>query len=395
MDKIKSIFNYPKKDIAEKDPGLYHWERKVFVKDDLRALRNLLEKLKKSKSAKWHSKNDKRFSEGYFSKSRFSNKETNQRVMFKMTYRNSMNAHRLFRKYYMPQMQKSNVIEKPQLFGTSDEEYEKNKIAGHFKFIISPENQNVDIKVLINDFINRLEKLSGYQLYWQACIHTDTEHPHGHIVINRKDKHGRNVFFPKQMVKTTMREILSVSATKLVGPRSNYEIELAKKKMITASRWTDLDKKIEQIDGKIFASVLDVSLQNRLTYLTTIGLAEKKDNYISLKKEWNEVLMASARYNTYLDEYLKQDILPLKMYEGGFLRGKVDRVISFDKDESWNDAIIVRTEKARVYVPVYQLHEMNLEGKNVTVSGGEGGITRQITDKEIKVVSERKEMERE
>lgn len=105
--------------------------------------------------------------------------------------------------------------------------------------------------------------------------------------------------------------------------------------------------------------------------------------------------MTSARYNTYLDEYLKQDNLPLKMYEGGFLRGKVDRVISFDKDESWNDAIIVRTEKARVYVSVYQLHKMNLEGKIVTVSGGDGGITRQITDKGIKVVYERKEMERE
>lgn len=52
--------------------------------------------------------------------------------------------------------------------------------------------------------------------------------------------------------------------------------------------------------------------------------------------------MATARYNTYLEEYLKQDNLPLKMYEGCLSQGKVDRVISFDKDESWNDAIIVR-----------------------------------------------------
>ena len=49
-------------------------------------------------------------------------------------------------------------------------------------------------RVLINDFIKRIEKLSGYELYWQACIHTDTEHPHGHIVINRKDKNGRRIY---------------------------------------------------------------------------------------------------------------------------------------------------------------------------------------------------------
>ena len=100
---------------------------------------------------------------------------------------------------------------------TTDEEYEKNKVAGHFKFIVSPENQNVNLKVLINDFIKRIEKLSGYELYWQACIHTDTEHPHGHIVINRKDKNGRRIYFPKQMIKNTMREILLYHLPKTGG----------------------------------------------------------------------------------------------------------------------------------------------------------------------------------
>ena len=64
------------------------------------------------------------------------------------------------------------------------------------------------------------------------------------------------------------------------------------------------------------------------------------------------------------------------MYEGCLSQGKVDRVISFDKDESWNDAIIVRTQTHRIYVPVYQLHKQNLEGKTISVSGGDGGITR-------------------
>ena len=390
MDKIKSIFNYEKKDITERDPGLYRWEKKPYVKDDVKVLNNLLHKmLKKNRSDTCRFKDEKHFFGSSFVKSNYKKKENNQRVMFKMSYSNSMRQHNKYIKYYMPQMQKDNVIDKPELFGTTDEEYENNKVAGHFKFIVSPENQNVNLKVLINDFIKRIEKLSGYELYWQGCIHTDTEHPHGHIVINRKDKNGRKIFFPKQMIKNTMREILSESATKLVGPRSKFEIELAKSKMINANRWTDLDKKIESIKGVIYPNALDVPLQNRLAHLSTIGLANYENNKVILNKDWKDVLMATARYNTYLEEYLKQDNLPLKMYEGGLLQGKVDRVISFDKDESWNDAIIVRTQTHRIYVPVYQLHKQNLEGKTVFVSGGDGGITRQITDRDIKVAYDR------
>ena len=396
MDKIKSIFNYEKKDITERDPGLYRWEKKPYVKDDVKVLNNLLHKmLKKNRSDTSRFKDEKHFFGSSLVKSNYKKKENNQRVMFKMSYSNSMRQHNKYIKYYMPQMQKDNVIDKPELFGTTDEEYEKNKVAGHFKFIVSPENQNVNLKVLINDFIKRIEKLSGYELYWQACIHTDTEHPHGHIVINRKDKNGRRIYFPKQMIKNTMREILSESATKLVGPRSKFEIELAKNKMISANRWTDLDKKIESIKGVIYPKALDVPLQNRLAHLSTIGLANYQNNKVILKKDWKEVLMATARYNTYLEEYLKQDNLPLKMYEGGLLQGKVDRVISFDKDESWNDAIIVRTQTHRIYVPVYQLHKQNLEGKTVSVSGGDGGITRQITDRDIKVVNDKRSIGRD
>lgn len=390
MDKIKSIFSYQKKNVADRDTGLYRWERKPYVKDDVKVLNNLLHKmLKKKRSDACRFKDEKHFFGSSLVKSNYKKKENNQRVMFKMSYSNSMRQHNKYIKHYMPQMQKDTVIDKPELFGTTDEEYKKNKVAGHFKFIVSPENQNVNLKVLINDFIKRIEKLSGYELYWQACIHTDTEHPHGHIVINRKDKNGRRIYFPKQMIKNTMREILSESATKLVGPRSKFEIELAKNKMISANRWTDLDKKIESIKGVIYPKALDVPLQNRLAHLSTIGLANYQNNKVILKKDWKEVLMATARYNTYLEEYLKQDNLPLKMYEGGLLQGKVDRVISFDKDESWNDAIIVRTQNHRIYVPVYQLHKQNLEGKTVSVSGGDGGITRQITDRDIKVVNDR------
>ena len=37
---------------------------------------------------------------------------------------------------------------------------------------------------------------------------------------------------------------------------------------------------------------------------------------------------------------------------------------------------------------------MNLEGKTISIYGGNGGITRQITDRDVKVVEERN-MERD
>ena len=106
------------------------------------------------------------------------------------------------------------------------------------------------------------------------------------------------------MITNTMREILSESATKLVGPRSKFEIELAKSKMINANRWTDLDKKLESIKGVIYPKALDVPLQNRLAHLSTIGLAHYENSKAILNKDWKEVLMATARYNTYLEEYM-------------------------------------------------------------------------------------------
>ena len=73
----------------------------------------------------------------------------------------------------------------------------------------------------------------------------------------------------------------------------------------------------------------------------------------------------------------------------GLLRGKPVAVLSAEirisksgifavADVSWYDAIIVRTQNHRIYVPVYQLHKQNLEGKTISLSGGDGGITRQI-----------------
>lgn len=390
MANIKSIFNHPKKENPEKDTGLYDWRRPAYKKDDVGNLNRILKNLTKTKSARWRkSQNGVYGNSGFHVKSEGTENSCKQRVTFKMSIGHSKESHLKYLKTYMPQTEKSEVEEKPELFGTDLAEYEANMDKDHFKCIISPESQNVDLKLLTEKFIVRLENLTGYKLKWESCIHNNTAHRHAHLAINGTDKNGRKVFFAKEMIKTTMREVLSEMTTAMIGERSYEEIQAAKDRLPQSARWTSLDDRLLQYDGKIFAKNLDQSLQNRLAYLTTIKLAQKEGAFFTLNPEWQEVLQASGRYTSFLAEYLKPSSMPLRLFEGGSVYGVVEKTINFDKDESWNDAVIIRTDKERIYVPVYQLHKENLEGKTVSISASAGGLKKQISERNIRVVNDK------
>ena len=258
----------------------------------------------------------------------------------------------------------------------------------HLKMIISPESQKIDLKLLSEAFIRHLEKSTGYEFYWLGTIHTDTEHHHVHLAINGKDKNGKKVRFPKDMIKNTMREFLSNIATNMIGERTKEEIEESKQKLTQAKRWTVFDEHLKEMPEKIFINNLNSSLIKRLQFLSSIKLAEKDGMFYSLKPDFEEVLKATGRYNLYLEEYLKSD-LPLRLFEGGSITGLVDKVVSFDKDESWNDAIIIRKENERIYIPVFQLHKEGLEGKTVHIEHAAGGTNRNISNKDIKIIDNR------
>lgn len=296
-----------------------------------------------------------------------------------------MAKHQKYIKLYMPQIGKDGVEIPRETFGTDLEEYQKHMSPFHLKFIISPESQNIDLKLLSESFIKHLEQLTGYEFYWLGVIHTDTEHHHAHLAINGKDKNGKKIRFPKDMIKNTMREFLSNIATNMIGERTPAEIEESKKKLTQAKRWTKFDEQLKEMPEKIYIKKLSPSLINRLQFLSSINLATKDDMFYSLKPDFEEVLKATGRYNLYLEEYLKSD-LPLRLFEGGTITGVVDKVISFDKDESWNDAIIIRKDNERVYIPIFQLHKENLEGKTVRIENAAGGTNRNISNNDIKIV---------
>ena len=379
---IKDIFsNRPTKELYEED--LYKVRKVPYKKDDMWRLSKLLA----AKPTRVGRDDGGRFSGGGRGGALFLNSvnQRDQRVMFKVSHSSSMQAHDKYLSTYMPQENKNEVLDKPRLFGTENSEYETAKVPEHFKFIISPENQNVNLKVLASEFIRRVETMTGYKLLWQGAVHTDTAHHHAHICINGRDMNGKRVYFQPEMIKRTMRETLSYIATQMVGERTEQEIISAQKNLVVARRWTKLDEELEKYPGKISPHLLSPDMQNRLAFLSEMNLAVRKAGFYELKDDWKEVLVATGRYNTFFDEYQKSGG-KLELYSGGGISGTVENVISFDKDESWNDALVIRSGESLVYVPVWQLKKDDLLGKSVEIKDGTRSLSRQVTDSSIRVV---------
>ena len=372
---------------------MYKVRKVPYKKDDMRLLENLLKS--SGKPTRVGRNISDLYKGGGFGGSGFDN-DKNQRVMFKLSYNNSQKVHEKYLRTYMPQENKEQVEEKPMLFGTPEDEYTANMDGMHFKCIISPENKDVNLELLSREFIKRVEMLTGYKLYWRGAIHTDTAHPHAHLCINGKDKDGKNVRFQKEMIRTTMRETLSYVATLMAGERTDREIEAARQNMINAKRWTRLDEALEQFSqtGKISCRDLPTELSNRLAFLSELGLSEKHKDYYTLKFSCKDVLVATGRYNTFIEEWQKSGG-NLVLYSGGAVRGTCERVITFDKDEAWNDALIVNDGGRRVYVPVWQLTKEELVGKQLEISGGTRALSRQIRSGDIRVVGDGKLRQRD
>ena len=384
----RNIFSHKRNKNQYSDDDRIKFKKPVYVRDDLETLNRLLKTHSKTKKK---FKPDSRKSGGGFHGGAFKFPEQNQRVMFKMSYSPSMKSHDQYIKYYMPQHNKDYVEEKPELFGMDEEEYEKYKVPLNFKCIISPESNDINLEELAESFIARVENQTGYKLCWRGCIHNDTDHRHIHLVINGRDMNDEKVFFNKDTIQL-MRLICSNAATQMIGERTKEQIELAEKNLVKAKRWTELDERIISSasmseDSSLIVKNVPGELENRLSYIAGMNLAEfnEKNKLWKLSPDYKETLVAGGRYNTYLEEYAKNTEKPLELYTGGGVKGRVEKVITFAKDEAWNDALIIDTGEKRVYVPVWQLQKEDLQGKNVIIrkTGDETKIARQVSDRNI------------
>lgn len=320
----------------------------------------------------------------------------------KMYYTENRETHIEFLRNYMPQKNKKEVSEKPKLFnGIYDEvpeseilKYESEADDFGFKFIISPESQTIDMKLLVRQFVKNLETITGHRFSWMAVTHTDKPHIHSHLLINGIDKRTKEKFrFDPAVVKNVARSLAMDICTNLAGYRSQEAIEASIKQLPYVKRWTKIDNHIENYYGytefkipkiidDVEYSASKVTTDNteilRLNTLVQMGLAicynRNNPPIYYLEKGWKEKLRSIGRYNTYLDargklKFVSPQNLELYSGETGEVSGIITKLYNMDEEEVWNNAVIIenRKENRAWYIPTrIKLNDEDV-GKFITV----------------------------
>jgi hypothetical protein len=303
--------------------------------------------------------------------------DARQKCVVKTQYSDSVEAHRVQLERYLVREGTDIDGSRAKLYGTDLEEYRSNMTGRNFRVFLSPQSDRIDLGNLAAELVKKLEQQTGYSLYWQAANHYNTAHPHAHLLINGKDKNGKEVAFPRDVVKTFMREYARDICTAQIGNRTRAEIALDHEQELSAGRYTLLDGKIKEISG----GALQVNPQwikadrerllARLENLRKMNLCVYKDGAYRLSPGWEDDLRANGRYNAYLDARSKlqyTDQANLKVFSGeqGIIIGKVTRAYRTDGDASDNHALVVEGLDGKAYfVPLFRKPEM-YDGKEKT-----------------------------
>jgi hypothetical protein len=347
-------------------------QKRAYKKDDMREYRRLCREL----SSLLFSKDSDDKHRGFHGfRSALSRQ---QQCIVKCRIGKEVSGHKRFIKEYMPQENKNQVKEKPELFNTKPigedylDQYSQAMTGRHFKFIISPESPRVDIPALVKTLVKRMEKITGYLFHWMAAVHTDTDHPHAHLLLNGKDKNGKDVHFDKLFITQTLREMNRQICTELIGKRNPEEIKASLSQSHKSYRHcyideyihlyeTALNRKEEVYETQVGAQ--DEIMQKRLDFLSSLGLARKaegKKKLFYLEKDWQKKLKAMGRYNSFLKARSELSLsLPYQMElytkETGEAGGRITRLYRMNDEENWNHAILIENEKIEKawYVPLY------------------------------------------
>jgi hypothetical protein len=232
--------------------------------------------------------------------------DTRQNCVVKLRYSTGMAAHLTQIEKYLVREGTDRDGNAAELYGTDIGEYKNGMTEKNFRVFLSPQNGGTDLTALAKSFVRRLELDTGYKLYWEAANHYNTAHPHVHLVINGKDKNGKDVVFSRDTVKTFMRERARDICTAMNGRRSAREIAEERQNALVSSRKIPFDKKIAELAGGTPYVRLDgikdkSDYIKRLDHLVKTGLASAAPGGgYRLKDGWEETLQAAGRYNCYL-----------------------------------------------------------------------------------------------
>lgn len=306
-----------------------------------------------------------------------------QQCTFKMSYSPDREKHKNFLISYLPQENKENVLDKPVLFSENKDRIVEADILDYlermddscFRFMFSPESQDVPMMAFVRAVMKRVEIQSGYKLNWLAAVHKNTEHIHAHVLVNGACRaSGKKIRFPKDLVCHGIRQISSDVCTQLIGPRTNEMIRLTDIRKKSACRFTALDERIKAkavalphamtlnngISYGFSVTPQDRELEERLKKLVEIGLAVINDPQVSppqfwLETGWDRKLKNIGRYNTFLEarkklKYVSPDNFDLYKKDEGTIKGVVTRRFVADDESVWKNAVVIENrEKGRAW----------------------------------------------
>ena len=144
----------------------------------------------------------------------------------------------------------------------------------------------MDITYLTEEVIRRLELRIGRRLDWVATNHFNTGLQHSHILINGFDLDGNKFKFPRDEIKTFIRESCRDICTELVGYLTIEERNASYQNMITKNSFTPIDRLLDSYSesGKKI-TLMNVGilkqgniLHKRLLYLKDLGLVSLDQN---------------------------------------------------------------------------------------------------------------------
>jgi hypothetical protein len=281
-----------------------------------------------------------------------------QRAVIKFRYSKSGKAHKAQLAYITREGAGKDGF-RPELYGNV-EEYKENMVGTNFRVFISPENRNVDLRILTRLVMESIEKESGYRLYWVAAEHHNTDNPHAHVVINGVDKDGKKVFFQPSLISNRARDITRNICTAMLGQRSVEEIVTEKNNLLVTHKFTQMDNMIlgalkgNTLDmNSIYGNKLDI--YKRLGFLVSKGYASCENNKYTFDADWDKILRTVSKHNMYLDgkQYLK--FTPQQnysLYDGAEpLNGYVAKIFKKDEESYGYSAIIEALNGKAYFVP--------------------------------------------
>ncbi len=251
-----------------------------------------------------------------------------------------------------------------------------------WKVIVSPEfGDRADLQRLARELMQRMGQDLNCELDWAAVAHTNTEHPHVHVVLRGVAAAGHSLRLSREYIKHGVREIAEELCTRQLGFRTGLDAAEAERREVNQVRITSLDRMIlrrarQTEDGLLFdptvAAELQPNVMARLFRLQQMELAQRhRDGSWLIKQDASQILRVMQRTTDHQrvlavhGELLSDSRLGIEVINWRQMLSVDGRVLVHGQDEqSGRSYLMLEATTAKVYYIPYtrEIEEARSQG---------------------------------